>query len=86
MNEQPEEGARKEPAPRIGGEVSDEKKPMTPKGRPHEEEPVHDLTHAEGPGSPGGLAKPGRARAEGGRDPNDLRRRAELGEQSPDDT
>lgn len=82
MTEQPQEGARKELPPRIGGAVSDEKKPMTPQGQPHEEGPVHEVTRAEGPGSPGGLGKPGRAKAEGGRDPHDLRRRAEAGAQS----
>lgn len=38
---------------------------------------MHRVTQADGPGSPGGLGKPGKAEAEGGRDPRSLAERKE---------
>jgi hypothetical protein len=34
---------------------------VAPPPKPHDEEATHRITSAEGPGSPGGAAKPGRA-------------------------
>lgn len=72
----------KQPAPaKPGRQTGPEPAPARP-APPHEERAMHEVTPAEGPGSPGGIAKPGKAELLEGRDQGYQGRAAETREPS----